>query len=527
MVSHDIRVQGIALNGTLQPRPAILQMNNEDFPARFLTDLAALAPTPGSSIEMVATSPDSSPTLYQPVQRMVNLALLDLTCESVGFPRLDPTRVQSAGIVIRRVIRTNGVDDLSAPPSAWMKSSDGQFQWLAMTKLQERQDPDPTKRPQLQSGQPELDRLLAQQAITTAMTEISTPAFVAPPAACNSAGHTFVYAVVPTASSDVTTNAPAPPQYSGNDLTNFSNLLPNLLTSAPHSPIYANNPVTYLMMTDDYAKANGASAAIPFTTAVRILYTFGAFQPTPAAQALIEALNGFNVYDSSSNATPMGTFYQNAAAALLDYDPTSGPPVPSITMPAAWDQFSMTQAASILSLLTALAQNQSAVVSSPMGRFQDSSRLYRLRVFIRVKAHTPQCPPALVWSKFSDPFRIAAWHESGARALAPVPLPDPTDRNFLKNAKPNCAFAVPASLMNAMNGSTLSGLSAGTPPSNSGIQLNWICGFSIPLITICAFFVLNIFLTLLNLCFFWLPFIKICIPFPLPSPSNSGDTNGT
>ena len=34
------------------------------------------------------------------------------------------------------------------------------------------------------------------------------------------------------------------------------------------------------------------------------------------------------------------------------------------------------------------------------------------------------------------------------------------------------------------------------------------------LITICAFIVLNIFLSLLNIIFFWLPFVKICVPFP-------------
>jgi hypothetical protein len=27
--------------------------------------------------------------------------------------------------------------------------------------------------------------------------------------------------------------------------------------------------------------------------------------------------------------------------------------------------------------------------------------------------------------------------------------------------------------------------------------------------------------------FFWLPFIKICIPFPKPTPTNSGETDGT
>jgi len=99
-----------------------------------------------------------------------------------------------------------------------------------------------------------------------------------------------------------------------------------------------------------------------------------------------------------------------------------------------------------------------------------------------------------------------------------VPLPDPTQRSFLQNAKPSVSFAVPAGLMNAMNGASMSKLTDGQGGGGGSIQLNWICGFNIPIITICAFFVLNIFLTLLNIVFFWLPFVKICIPIPLPSP---------
>jgi len=37
---------------------------------------------------------------------------------------------------------------------------------------------------------------------------------------------------------------------------------------------------------------------------------------------------------------------------------------------------------------------------------------------------------------------------------------------------------------------------------------------SIPIITICAMIVLMIFLILLNIIFFWLPFFKICFPVP-------------
>jgi hypothetical protein len=183
-------------------------------------------------------------------------------------------------------------------------------------------------------------------------------------------------------------------------------------------------------------------------------------------------------------------------------------------MPSAWDSLTTSDQNAIVDALAASLQARSSKVLTPQGRFQDPSRLYKLRVFVRVKGATPTCPPKLLWSKYSDPFRIAAWYESSGRNVAPVQMPDPTDRGFLKNAKPNAAFAVPAGLMNAMQNSSLDGLSKGTPPAGPKIGLNWICGFSIPLITICAFFVLNIFLTLLNICFFWLPFIKICIPFP-------------
>jgi hypothetical protein len=537
VVRHEVIVQGASLTGVPQSKPVLLQLNVEDFPARFLTDLATGGPTPGSSIEVLATSPPTPPvTLYQPVHRTLHVALLQLTCDTLNYPRLDPKRVESAGLVIRRVVRSGGVDQLDKPPSAWMRAADGQFQWVALDRSQERADPDPTQRPQLQSGQPELDRQLALQALSTAQAEIYTPAFVAPPAVCAASGRTLVYAVVPTASSDVTTNSPAAPQY---DPHLLAKSLPGLLRHGNHDAPMQDQQVDYRYMSDDYAKANAQPNTGPsFTTlslTLRMMYTvFGAFDNTTQAQNLIATLDKHNVYHQTQTGgtavltpLPMGTFYRHAAKKLIDYDPTTGGPVPSLTMPHAWDSFTHEDQKEIVDKVAALLQLRSTQVTAPMGRFQDASRLYRIRVFLRIKSDMPGCPPMLVWSRPSDPFRIAAWHESAGRTQPPIPLPDPTDRNFLKNAKPNCSFAVPAGLMNAIQGTSLSGLTAGSGPPSGGLQLNWICGFSIPLITICAFFVLNIFLTLLNLVFFWLPFIKICIPFPVPTPANSGDTDGT
>ncbi len=64
----------------------------------------------------MTAGPSVPGTLYQPVARVVHVAMVQLACESVGYPRLDPKRVLSAGLVIRRVPRTGGVSELSEAP---------------------------------------------------------------------------------------------------------------------------------------------------------------------------------------------------------------------------------------------------------------------------------------------------------------------------------------------------------------------------------------------------------------------------
>ena len=52
-------------------------------------------------------------------------------------------------------------------------------------------------------------------------------------------------------------------------------------------------------------------------------------------------------------------------------------------------------------------------------------------------------------------------------------------------------------------------------PTGEPLDLGLICSFSIPIITICALIVLMIFVILLNIVFWWLPFFRICFPVPL------------
>jgi len=505
----------------------ILQMNDEDFPARFLQDLLTqgteTVPTQ-PAISTAAVIDTSTQPLYQPVQRLIHVALLKISCNTLMFPRVDPTRIVSAGMVIRRVGLSSG------QMYAWMKSAQGTWTWQPLNAATEDQDPDPTLRPQLYSGDPVTDRSLAAMALSVAPTESTTPVFAAPPATCAALGNTVLYGMIPTASSDVSDTPPGSP--ASIPASSIVSALPPMLHSGqspnnpPDTPI-PNATIDYRWLSDDFLFTEYATSltSIPdvqsFTQSLRFLHTtLNAFDGTSGGLAILKILNRRTVtFDPSQNMQPqgMGDFYQSAKAALLDasgYGVANYTP-PSLVMPSAWTWLTNQDQSDLVTAILAKNAANSAGALAPTGRFQDNTRQYKLRIFARIKGETPNCPTELVWSRYSQPFRIAGWFESGSRAHPPVPLPDPT-ADYMKNAKPNCSFQVPGNLMSAMQGTTLSGLLKGAA-GGGGISLGWICGFNIPLITICAFFVLSIFLSLLNIIFFWLPFIKICIPFPEPS----------
>jgi hypothetical protein len=543
MVAHDLRVRGASWNNASQKAPLILQMKDEDFPARFLQDVLtqSIATTPQLSAISTATVVAASQQLYQPVQRIVNVAMVQVSCNSVMFPRVDPTRIVSAGMVVRRVVRKRGLQKVYEDHdrlAAWMKNAQGQWSWQKLAANTEDLDPDPTLRPQLQSGDPVTDLALAAQALGVANTESTTPAFAAPPATCAAIGSTVLYGMVPTASSEVSDAPPRSPSITSSQLLSS---LPGMLRSAqapitpPNVPI-SKETIDYRWLNDDflnvaYPPTMSGTPPLPvpsttvadvqeFTLALKMLRTvFNAFDDSKEGEAVLKILNRRLVrFDPSQSPRTMhmGEFYRKANTALLDYSgyAATGTNVPQLVMPESWEWLDNKDESDLAAALLTKNTANATTAIAPQGRYQDNTRVYRLRMFARVKGETPNCPNELVWSQYSQPFRIAGWFETGDPTYPhpPVPLPDPT-AEYMKNAKPNCSFQVPGNLMKAMQGTTLSGLMNGSA-GGGGLSLGWICGFNIPLITICAFFVLTIFLVLLNIVFFWLPFIKICIPFP-------------
>jgi hypothetical protein len=108
-------------------------------------------------------------------------------------------------------------------------------------------------------------------------------------------------------------------------------------------------------------------------------------------------------------------------------------------------------------------------------------------------------------SDASAPFSIAAFFDPEAPAR-PIRISLPIDASLagLRKFKKNVTVVLSESLRKKMS----DGLQSQDAPGLdcSGFML------SIPIITICALIVLMIFISLLNIVFWWLPFFKLCLP---------------
>jgi len=137
---------------------------------------------------------------------------------------------------------------------------------------------------------------------------------------------------------------------------------------------------------------------------------------------------------------------------------------------------------------------------------------------IRCVFRRPQCtPPVDLLSEPSDRFAIASFFDSDAPARPiRIQLPVKTSIADLRKYPKNVGFVLSNELQAQMSRVTdLKSVMAGQLAAGDEIDVGMLCSFSIPIITICALIVLMIFLNLLNIVFFWMPFLRTCLPISL------------
>ena len=397
----------------------------------------------------------------------------------------------------------------------WLLAGETPRGWAV---VEGEQDPDPARRPPpVRSGNAELDRRLARLlgaplGSAASMAEAVAPLFVAPPEVCKAAGKTLLYGLLPVTSADFSRGAPPVSDAA------FDEALAGVETVT--GPFLDPNRVPLIVAVGEAVRVPSGSAALndPFMRFLRLLLDLGAFDAggDPAfldALAIVQFAVRRVGQDGSVNGA---AFLRNSAAMWqLEQDATAaGSPFGQAGQVGTLEwRVTAAQAAALRLGLRGLLRAQQAQVRAGEWRFTQGRR-YVAHAFMRVK-QGEGCPPLLVWAAPSRPFSVAPWHAQGcARPPVEIGLPDPFDRNALKAMKPNVSFRVPEKLFNFLQSDLSKLLDGDKPASAAGPAIDWICSFNIPIITLCAFIVLNLFLGLLNIVFQWLLFIKICIPVP-------------
>jgi hypothetical protein len=136
----------------------------------------------------------------------------------------------------------------------------------------------------------------------------------------------------------------------------------------------------------------------------------------------------------------------------------------------------------------------------------------------------PQCGPGsrVLLSDPTEPFQLASIFDPDAPARqSQVALPLDTTPAGLRKHDKGAAFMISDELSKQM--ARIKGLKELTEGDvgGPGIGIGFICSLSIPIITLCAFIVLMIFIVLLNIIFWWMPFFKICFPIPMPAKEDA------
>lgn len=151
----------------------------------------------------------------------------------------------------------------------------------------------------------------------------------------------------------------------------------------------------------------------------------------------------------------------------------------------------------------------------PLPKFdQGSEDRYQLVPFIRIK--NDEGKVQIYWGNTqsrSIPFRVAAPFDPEASRPSLIPMPSLADlkRGLAKGA----SMITPGDTYDFIAGLKLKkGASEDLIAKDTKTGIQWICSFSLPVITLVAMILLMIMISLLNIIFFWMPWVRICFPFP-------------
>lgn len=442
--------------------------------------------------------------LSLPIHRKFQLALFEIVCEQPGFPRLDPARLASQGMVLRRCVP-------SAAPLGWVRRGKRALGWTA---VDEALDPDPATRGRAHPANAGVRSLIAQRSPAIPVAEEVIDLFPAPPRVCEALKRTILFGIVPVTGSDRSDDPPPALDYANHPqrsdfeahLSEFLKARPPLELPRAGQTLDPDWNVLDPVGTAETDRPRLNALGLFLQQAMVELDALGGGGAANALMAVLAEIRLATARDGRGQVTASvdaATFVRRAGPILIEGAANDD----GFAMPLDWPRMDTNLGERLTAAALACLTARHGEVQTSEGQFDDPADLFTIRPFIRVRGHDG-CPDRLVWGPYSEPFRVCAWWDGDGPGTK-ISLPDFSQ---LRKVKPNVAFELPPSLANLLRGPAKDLMEG--KGKTSGLELGWLCSFSIPIITLCAFISLNIFLSLFDLFLKWMMFIKICIPIP-------------
>lgn len=464
-------------------------------------------------------------TLRQPVHRTFYMLSCEVNCSRQGKPALDRTRIVSAGFVIRR---RDGGDNSEY---AWMLENGNTLGWRRINE---------------QAQEPDVYRRLCNQGVIQARHprpaysgEEVYPLHVTQTKDGSGRLHTILYGYLPVGGGYV-------PQQdrlllSNDEKKSLWGTLPWPLKASKDKQgkgkSKAASPSSFYVMGNwqaaDGVLVNEQRGSRRFANLLKLAinrYHIGE-SDNQDNNALLELFDSISFHSPHHHDVPsLGKYLRQAftadgenihdwlQAVSSDYDLSSGNPnqllsdLPGLKHDAEL-VISEQQAQEINTLLAWRLEQQILDVSSdmPLPKFEQAeSDLYFVRPFIRIE---DCCQEEVLWGEESRLFRVAAPFDP--EASRPSMIQMPTLKDLKRGMANGVGFLSPPDVADTLRSMhPEKGLGEDLFGASKSGGLSMICSFSLPVITFCAMIMLMIIISILNIFFFWIPWVFSCIPFP-------------
>ncbi|HWV14431.1 MAG TPA: hypothetical protein VN030_03285 [Cellvibrio sp.] len=490
--------------------------------------------------------------LRLPMHKSFYVVSCEIVCDRLGYPALDPQKIKSAGFVIRR----RG----SSGEQSWMLEDDQPLGWEAAPAGQ--RDPDVNRRLCCGKAKRLAGKTAASEEITTYTGEQSHPLHPLKVWDAEGKCHTILHGYLPLGGTYLFRQVQGKAPFDESSLADFQRITAaQLLWPFGFRPAAGDASLNKTWLEEHTRSVSAGRATASFFELLKMLvnrYHLGEANLSENArleewagrqyfysEALNAQLTPANFSDDSRASFTaarqyslldwLSAFFSEGNNRLIEFlaaqekaieKPGAGyvyGPLPAKNADGsgAPSAFYLTEpdAQELRSLLDQRVLDQALlkVNEIPLPKFtQGADDLYQVIPFVRVEDACGK--EQVVWAGTdarSELFRVAAPFDPNASRPSLIQMPSLSDLKAglakgVSMITPPDTFG----LMNALNlkkGASEDVLPSGAPVS---VGIQWICSFSLPVITLVAMILLMIMISLLNIVFFWLPFVRICLPFP-------------